>query len=173
MNLQYPIGKYVPQDYSEKLKNDWLSDIEFLPDNIETAIANFNEQQFQTSYRDGGWTVHQLVHHVTDSHILGYIRFKVGYTETWPTIQPYDEKVWVNFSDVKKIPANVSIPLLRSLHSRWHAFLVDFTEHDFQKSVFHPEYNKQMSLWYLLGLYAWHSKHHVAHITKLRERMIW
>jgi uncharacterized damage-inducible protein DinB len=173
MNLQYPIGKYVPQDYSEKLKNEWLSDIMLLPNQIETAVANLDAQQLQTPYRDGGWTVHQLVHHVADSHMNGYIRLKNGYAEMSPTIMIYDEKIWANLNDVKKLSIDISVTLLYSLHRRWQEFMICFTEQDFQKTVFHPEYNKKMTLWYLLGLYAWHGKHHVAHITQLKKRMMW
>ncbi len=173
MNLQYPIGKYVTQDYSEKWKNKWLSDIKFLPNKMENAVANLDEQQLQTAYRDGGWTIHQLVHHVADSHMNGYIRFKNGYAAMTPTIMTYNEKIWADLNDVKTLSIDISITLLYALHRRWQEFILLFTEQDFQKTIFHPEYNKNMTLWYLLGLYAWHGKHHVAHITQLREKLRW
>jgi hypothetical protein len=172
-DLRYPIGKYIPRDYSEELKNHRLADIKFLPNAIENAVQNLDERQLQTPYREGGWTVHQLVHHVADSHMNAYIRFKQGYAEESPTIKPYDENVWANFADVKNLPINISITLLYALHQRWYEFLSHFTGKDWQRTVFHPEHQKQFTLWHFLGLYSWHSRHHVAHITALRERMKW
>lgn len=170
---RYPIGKYIPQDFSEALKEQRLADIKFLPNAIENAVHNLDEQQLQTPYREGGWTVHQLVHHVADSHINAYIRFKFGYTEDNFTIKPYEENDWVKLADVQNLPINVSITLLYALHQRWHEFLKSFTEKDWQRTMFHPEHQKQFTLWHFLGLYSWHSRHHVAHITALRERMNW
>ena len=172
-DLRYPIGKYEPKPYSDEQREEWLADIRFLPQAIEHAVSNLNEEQIQTPYRDGGWTVHQLVHHVADSHMNAYCRFKLGYTEEAPTIRPYDENLWANTSDVKNLPINISITLLHALHSRWYEFLRNFTEEDFQRTVFHPEHKKEFTLWVLLGMYAWHSRHHVAHITSLRERKGW
>src|SRR5689334_4587969 len=172
-DLRYPIGKYIPREYSESLKQQWLADIKFLPNAIENAVHDLDEQQLQTPYREGGWTVHQLVHHVADSHVNAYIRFKLGYTEQNPTIKPYEEKDWALLADVKNLPINISITLLYALHQRWHEFLKHFTEKDWQRTLFHPEHQKQFSLWHFLGMYAWRSRHHVAHITGLRERMKW
>ncbi len=170
---RYPIGEYQPQPFSETLKSDWLADIKFLPQAIEHAIINLDEAQLQTPYRDGGWTVHQLVHHVADSHMNAYMRFKLGYTEHNPTIRPYEEKAWATTADVQNLPINISITLLHALHHRWYEFLNSFTDADFEKTVFHPEHKKQFTLWHLLGMYAWHSRHHVAHIRALRERKGW
>lgn len=172
-DLRYPVGKYEPQPFSEELKEQWLADIKFLPNAIENAVHDLDEQQLQTPYREGGWTVHQLVHHVADSHMNAYIRFKLGYTEENPTIKPYEEKEWAKTADVKNLPINVSITLLYALHQRWYEFLKYFTEKDWQKTLFHPEHQKQFTLWHFLGMYAWHCRHHVAHITALRERMKW
>src|SRR5918994_5098887 len=119
-DLRYPIGQYEPQPFSSELKEEWLADIKFLPLAIEHAITNLDEAQLQTPYRDGGWTVHQLVHHVADSHMNAYIRFKLGYTEENVTIKPYDEKLWVNTADVENLPINVSITVLHALHQRRH-----------------------------------------------------
>jgi hypothetical protein len=173
MDLKYPIGQYEAKAYSEQQRQEWLSDIQFLPNALEAAVSNLDEQQLQTPYREGGWTVHQLVHHVADSHMNAYIRFKLGATEENPTIRPYEEKLWAETADVKNLPVNISITLLYSLHRRWHEFLVSFTEQDFENTVFHPEHKKQFTLWHLLGMYAWHGRHHVAHITSLRERNGW
>jgi hypothetical protein len=170
---RYPIGKYVTQEYSEKLKEQWIADIKFLPNAMENAVYNLDEEQLQTPYRQDGWTVHQLVHHVADSHMNAYIRFKQGIAEDNPTIKPYDEKMWANFADVKNLPVNISVTLLYALHQRWYEFLISFTEKDWERTLFHPQYQKQFTLWHYLGLYAWHGRHHVAHITQLKERMDW
>ena len=172
-DLRYPIGTYTPLPYSEEQAEQWLADIKFFPHVIENAVHGLDEFQLQTPYRAGGWTVHQLVHHVADSHMNAYIRFKLGYTEDKPTIRPYDEKLWAGTADVQKLPINVSITLLYALHQRWHEFLIHFSASDWQKTVFHPEHKKEFTLWQLLGLYAWHGKHHAAHVSALRERMGW
>lgn len=172
-DLRYPIGTYEPKPFSKELKEEWLADIQFLPQAIEHAISNLDEAQLQTPYREGGWTVHQLVHHVADSHMNAYCRFKLGYTEEKATIRPYEEKLWAETSDVKNLPINVSITLLHAVHTRWVEFLKSFTDEDFNRTVYHPEYKKEFTLWHLLGMYAWHSRHHTAHIRALRERMNW
>lgn len=172
-DLRYPIGRYEPQPYSDTLKEQWLADIQFLPNALENAIQNLDEQQLQTPYRDGGWTLHQLVHHVADSHMNAYIRFKLGFTEENPTIKTYNEKLWATTADVENLPVNISLTLLYALHRRWYEFLKAFSRTDWDKTVFHPEHQKTFSLWAFLGLYAWHSRHHVAHIKGLRERMGW
>ncbi|HWB92363.1 MAG TPA: putative metal-dependent hydrolase [Puia sp.] len=170
---RYPIGQYEPKPFSEQQKQAWLNDIKFLPQLLENAIVNLDEAQLQTPYRDGGWTVQQLVHHVADSHLNAYCRFKLGLTEDHPTIRPYEEKEWALLNDVKTIPLNVSITLLYALHTRWYAAINDLPPAAWERTVFHPEAGKTMSLWYLLGNYSWHGRHHTAHITSLRERMGW
>ena len=170
---RYPIGKYETEDYSEALKQSRLADINFLPAALEAAIQGLDEHQLQTAYRDGGWTVHQLVHHVADSHINAYIRYKLCVTENGVTIKPYQEKLWAELSDVKNLPVNISITLLHALHRRWHEFMLHFSREDWQKTLYHPEHQKEYSLWHFLGLYAWHGRHHTAHITMLREKMGW
>jgi uncharacterized damage-inducible protein DinB len=137
------------------------------------AIENMDEKQLNTPYREGGWTVKQLVHHVADSHMNAYIRFKLGLTEDNPTIKPYDEALWANLADVSAVPINISITLLYALHTRWHSALLNLPNDKWNRTVFHPEAKKEMTLWYLLGSYAWHGKHHVAHVTSLKERMGW
>jgi uncharacterized damage-inducible protein DinB len=171
---RYPIGEYEPKPFSVAQKVEWLADIKFLPLQIENAILNLDEKQLQIPYRDGGWTVHQLVHHVADSHVNAYIRFKVGLTEENPAIKPYDENKWSELYDVQKLPVNISITLLHALHTRWHETLKYIKDDEWNnKTVYHPGSKKTMRLWYLLGMYAWHGKHHVAHITTLREKMKW
>ena len=172
-DLRYPIGKYEPEPYAEQQKERWLSDIKFLPQLLEDAILNLDEAQLKTPYREQGWTVHQLVHHVADSHMNAYTRFKLGITEDNPTIRPYEEKRWAELDDVKVLPVNISITLLYALHTRWFAAIKNLRENEWQRTVFHPVLEKQITLWHLLGMYAWHGKHHVAHITSLRERNGW
>jgi hypothetical protein len=170
---RYPIGQYVEASFSPEKKRQWISDIKYLPGIIEHSIQNLDEGQLNTPYREGGWTVQQVVHHVGDSHMNAYIRFKLGYTEESPAIRPYEEKLWATTYDVHHLPINISITLLHALHLRLYEFLAHFTETDWQKTIYHPEYKKTFTLWHLLGMYAWHGKHHVAHITGLRERQNW
>ncbi len=173
MDPRYPIGKHESQPFSEKLRQDWLNDIKFLPNLLEQAVQNLDEAQLLTPYREGGWTVQQLVHHVADSHMNAYCRFKLGLTEDHPAIHPYEEQLWAELIDTHNIPINVSITLLYALHTRWYELLRNMSHDDFSRTVFHPQTQKTLTLWQLLGTYAWHSKHHVAHITSLRERMNW
>jgi hypothetical protein len=172
-DLRYPVGKYEPRPYSEELKEHWLADIRFLPNAIENAVHNLDEQQLQTPYREGGWTVHQLVHHIADSHMNAYMRLRLGLTENNPTIKPYDQDAWALLNDVKILPINVSLTLLHALHQRLFAMLKDLSESEWERTGFHPDHKKKISLWELLGMYAWHGKHHVAHIKNLREKKNW
>ncbi|MDE3237226.1 MAG: putative metal-dependent hydrolase [Bacteroidota bacterium] len=170
---RYPLGIYQPQVFSHEVKEKWLLDIKYLPDELETAVQNLDAAQLDTPYRESGWSIKQLVHHVADSHMNAYIRFKLGLTEHHPTIKPYDEKEWAKLADNDLVPINVSLTLLHALHQRWYAILKGLTEEQFERTVVHPEHGRQMSLWFLLGLYAWHGKHHTAHITTLREKKGW
>lgn len=172
MDPRYPIGKYESVPYTVAQKNAWINDIQFLPQAIERAIENLDEVQLNTPYRDGGWTVKQLIHHVADSHMNAYIRFKLGITEENPTIKPYEEQLWANLKD-SELPVNLSITLLHALHSRWHYLLLNMTEQEWNRTIFHPASQKQISLWNLLGTYAWHGLHHTAHITTLRTTKGW
>ncbi len=167
--LKYPIGKYTEQPFSEKQLREWLLDIETLPMHVEHAVLNMDEYQLQTPYRPGGWTVHQVVHHIADSHMNAYIRFKLGLTEDNPTIKPYDEKQWAEMADTKNLPINISITILFAVHRRWMEVLSNIKEEEWNRTVIHPEHQKTMTLWYLLGMYAWHGKHHVGHIRLVNK----
>ncbi len=171
--LKYPIGKYIEQPFSGKQLQEWLLDIQDLPQQLEFAITNLDESQLDTPYRECGWTVKQLVHHVADSHMNAYTRFKLGLTEDTPLVKAYDENAWAKMIDSKKIPINVSITLLFALHRRWYEILANVSDEEWNRTVIHSEHKKEMTLWYLLGMYAWHSRHHVAHVTSLRERKGW
>lgn len=172
-DLRYPIGKYEPQPFSEKQLQEWLIDITFLPQHLENSILNLDESQLNTPYRPEGWTVKQLIHHVADSHMNAYIRFKLGLTEYNPIIKPYEEGEWAKLPDTQNLPVNISLTLLHALHTRWVAVLKGISVEQWERTVFHPEHKKEMTLWYLLGMYAWHGRHHTAHITALRERLKW
>lgn len=177
-NLRYPIGLEEESDvyndiYGNSLKFKLLNDIKMLPAMLEFAIQNLNEKQLQTPYRPGGWTVHQLIHHIADSHMNAYIRFKLGLTEDNPVIKPYDQEAWALLPDTKNLPINISLTLLHALHARWFQLMIDMTGNEWHRTVYHPARKKTMSLWDLLKTYSWHSLHHTGHITKLRERMKW
>ncbi len=179
IDLRYPIGKAEDQPfadkemYDENIKEVHLNDIQYCPRLLEAAVLNLDEHQLNTSYRDKGWTLKQVVHHVADSHINAYVRFKLALTEYNPVIKPYDEAAWANLSDTQDVPINISLTLLHALHLRWVTLMRNMRETDWQRTVFHPEHKRFITLWYMLGSYAWHGKHHAAHITSLRERMNW
>lgn len=172
-DLKYPIGRFTPQPYSEAQKKTWILDLQFLATSLERAIINLDEAQLNTPYREGGWNIKQVVHHLADSHMNAYCRIKLAITEEKPTIKVYDENAWATLPDNDIVPINVSITLLHALHIRLVATLKELTEAQFQRLVFHPEKNSDMSIWTLMGIYAWHGNHHVAHITNLRERNNW
>jgi DinB superfamily len=172
-DVSFPIGKYIEQPFSETQLKEWLLDIEVLPKALEYAITNLDAAQLEVPYRPHGWNSRQVIHHVADSHMNAFIRFKLGLTEENPTIKPYDQDAWVLLSDVENIPINVSLTLLYAVHARMHEVLKNIKFNEWNRTVVHPEYGKQMTLWYLLGSYAWHGKHHTAHINKLREKEGW
>lgn len=177
-DLSFPIGKeqdaeYCNSPYDERIKTELLQDIRLLPAKLEYAIQDLDVAQLETSYRPGGWTVKQLIHHVADSHINAYTRFKLGLTEENPSIKPYDQEAWAQLSDTENLPINISLTLLHALHARWYQVMLDMKEEQWQRTVYHPEKQQALSLWDLLKSYSWHSRHHEAHITSLRERMKW
>jgi len=176
--LRYPVGREEEQEvykskYSDELKTSLITDIKMLPSSLEFAIQNLDASQLETPYRAGGWTVQQVVHHVADSHMNAYIRFKLGLTEHNPVIKPYDQEAWASLSDSKQIPVNISITLLYSLHARWCQLMEEMAETEWQRTIYHPERELELTMWDLLKSYAWHCRHHVAHILQLREREIW
>lgn len=173
MDYHYPIGKYEPKPYSNELKIERLESIKLLPSLLELAVKDLNQSQLDTPYREEGWTLTQVVHHVADSHINAYTRFKLGLTEDKPTIKPYEEKQWALLPDNEAVPISVSLDLLKALHIRLYAIVSTIKDADWEKIIIHPEHSSEMTLWFLLGLYAWHGKHHTAHITSLRERNNW
>jgi len=173
VDLRYPIGKHQMVPFSQEEKEARLADILFLPRMLEYAVLNLNDDQIQTPYRDGGWTVNQVIHHVADSHMNAFIRFKLGLTEDNPTIKPYIQSSWSETADVIAVPVNLSITLLHSLHHRWYELLKTITDEQWERTIYHPEQERKITLWELLLIYAWHGKHHAAHVTNLREQMGW
>ena len=173
MDLSYPIGRFEPPE--TVTREDWLRYIETIaamPARLREAVSGLDDRQLNTPYRPGGWTVRQVVHHVADSHINSYVRFRLALTEEQPTIKPYDEKKWAELEDARTLPVETSLQLIEMLHRRWVSLLESLSEDDFRRVFHHPE-NGVMRIDRTLAMYAWHSKHHVAHINGLRERMGW
>jgi uncharacterized damage-inducible protein DinB len=169
---RYPVGKYNYEGpYSESQRQQLIGVLADLPQAIRAAVAGLNDQQLDTPYREGGWSVRQTVHHVADSHMNSFIRFRLALTEDNPTIKPYEEGLWAEIADANE-PVEVSLTLIDSLHHRMVVMLRSFKSSDWQRTLVHPQ-NGQMTLDKMLGLYAWHSKHHVAHITELRKQRGW
>ena len=170
---RFPIGRFdAPDASSPGVRAAHIQTLRLLPERLTAAVDGLNEAQLDTPYREGGWTVRQVVHHVADSHANSYVRFKLALTEDWPTIKPYDEAAWANLADSRELPVEVSLGLVRGLHSRWVALLESMPDEDFAKGYTHPELGRQ-DLAKALALYAWHSRHHTAHITNLRARQGW
>ncbi len=170
---QYPIGKFQSRDFSEAAKLEALESLKALPAAVEAALLNLDESQLHTPYRDGGWTVLEVVHHLADANMSAYIRNKLALTEDNPRIAPFDENKWTELNDVKDLPAEISATLLHALHLRWYAALKDLSDADWERTVYHPAMDKNITLWYYLQFYAWHGRHHVAQINYLREKRKW
>jgi hypothetical protein len=170
---RFPIGKFTfdgPTDQEQRTK--LIDDIAQTPANLRAAVKGLTPQQIETPYRDGGWTVRQVVHHVPESHMNAFIRFKLALTEDSPTIKPYMEDRWANLPDVKSTPLEISFVMLDSLHDRWVRLLRALQPPDWKRTFTHPELGT-LPLEKNLALYAWHGRHHVAHITELRKKMGW
>ncbi|MGA3190525.1 MAG: YfiT family bacillithiol transferase [Bryobacteraceae bacterium] len=172
-DLKYPTGRFLFQAPSTaEQRKLWIAEIAEAPAKLRAAVASLSEDQLDTPYREDGWTVRQVIHHVPDSHMNAYIRFKLALTESEPTIKPYEEAAWAELSDTRDTPVEVSLVLLDNLHDRWVRLLRSLTDADFAKQFRHPQFGT-IPLDRNLALYAWHGKHHVAHITSLRERKGW
>ena len=173
MDLRYPIGEFKLEDQpTDEQLRQFVSDIEQTPARLRAAVDGLSEQQLETPYRPGGWTVRQVTHHVPESHMNAYVRMKLALTEDNPTIKPYDEARWAETPDVRATPIATSLTLLEALHQRWVTLLKALGPADFVRTFTHPE-SGQWTVGKYVALYAWHGKHHVAHITSLRERMGW
>jgi uncharacterized damage-inducible protein DinB len=172
MDLKYPIGVFnVEGDITKEMIEGWIDEIEMAPQLLLDATKGLQEEQLDTPYRQDGWTIRQVVHHLADSHINSYTRFKLALTEEQPVIKPYQEDKWAELQD-SKLSIEVSHVLLDALHSRWVYLLRTLKASDLEKTFFHPELG-EMSLKVNIGLYAWHCRHHTAQITTLRKRLNW
>jgi len=170
---RYPPGKFsYTEPLTDEQKENALTEIARAPKNLRSAVKGLSDVQLDTPYRPGGWTVRQVVHHLPDSHLNSYVRFKLALTEDEPTIKPYAEDRWAELGDTRVTPVEVSLTLLDSLHDRWVRLLRSLTAEDWKRTFRHPELGV-VTLEKSLALYAWHGRHHVAHITSLRERNGW
>ncbi len=172
-DLRFPIGKFQLEDpISPERLRQWIGDIAAAPAQLRGAVAGLSEEQLNTPYRPGGWTVRQVVHHVPDSHLNSYVRFRLALTEDEPAIKPYQESAWAQLPDARTAPVEISLDLLDSLHRRWVLLLESLTPDQWDRRFRHPELGVR-TLRQTAALYAWHGRHHVAHITALRRRMGW
>lgn len=172
MDLRYPIGKfnYVGEPTIEVFEM-WIKEIEELPFYLKEAVKGLNDEQLDTAYRSEGWSIRQVVHHIADSHLNSYTRFKLALTENNPTIKLYEEGKWAELPD-SMLPVEVSLKLIEALHSRWVCLLRSMKQDELGKTFQHPE-SGIVKLSNNIGIYAWHGRHHVAHITSLRDRLGW
>ena len=170
---RFPVGRFQElPDPGPEQRAAWIRQIRQLPAELEGAVGGLDDTKLDTPYRDGGWTVRQVVHHLPDSHLNAYVRFRLALTEESPVIRPYDEARWAQLRDASQAPVEVSLTLLDALHRRWVLLLESMGAEDFRRPLVHPEHGR-MTLDRMLQLYAWHGRHHVAHVTALAERMGW
>ncbi len=173
-DLRYPIGKFAFEaPGTEEQRREWIDDIAGLPALVGAAVNGLDDAQLDTPYRPGGWTVRQVVHHLPDSHLNSYLRFRKALTEDRPTISGYDEAAWAELTDARAAPVALSLTLLEGLHARWVVLLRSLRPQDYARAFVHPESGREVELERNLALYAWHGRHHLAHITSLKERMGW
>jgi hypothetical protein len=173
MDLSYPIGKFAPPDaVGPDERRKWIDILAAAPARLRAAVDGLTASQLDTPYRPNGWTVRQVVHHLADSHMHSYIRYRLALTEENPTIKPYDQEKWAELPDAHSGPVETSLVVLEGMHSRWVALLQSMSAADFERTFFHPE-RGQVRLDATLALYAWHCRHHESHITGLRKRMGW
>jgi hypothetical protein len=173
--LRYPIGRAPEMDApaTAEQRARWIATVRLLPARVRALVHGFTPEQWRTPYRPGGWTVQQLVHHLPDSHLNAYTRFKLALTEDGPTIRPYDEARWAELPDSRRTPPEVSLRLLEALHERWVVLLRALPEEAFTRTMRHPEHGRRFTLEQVLAQYAWHGEHHLAHVRALREREGW
>jgi uncharacterized damage-inducible protein DinB len=171
---RYPVGKYEPEAAPDaSTLRAWIDQVAAAPEVLRSAVRGLGDAQLDTPYREGGWTLRQVAHHVPDSHLNAYVRFKLALTEDVPLIKTYDESRWAELPDARSGAVEVSLVLLERLHERWVRLLRAMTAEDFARTFRHPDVEGPMSLARLLGLYAWHGRHHPAQITTLRAARGW
>ena len=173
MDPRYPIGQFqAPQETTQAMRAQAIQEITAVPAAVRAATQGLNDAKLDTPYRDGGWTVRQVVHHVADSHLNAYVRCRLALTEMEPTIKPYEESAWAKLEDAAHSPIDVSLRLLEPLHERWVTLLRSVKAEEFARTFRHPDHGVKTLDW-MLFLYAWHGKHHTAHITELRKQKGW
>lgn len=171
--LKYPIGKFTFKEIEGNAYSILIDRLADLPNKLRLAVSNLDNLQLDTPYREGGWTLRQVIHHLPDSHGNAYIRFKLAFTEENPTIRLYHEELWAECEEAKYGDIIDSLDLLDSLHRRWVSFVRTFKPQDFAKTYYHPERKRNYSLAEVLSMYVWHGEHHLAHITETRKRRAW
>ena len=170
-SLKYPIGRFKkPLQVSAEDRKEWISTIQHFPEKLSVELSSMPEKYISSSYRPGGWTVSQLVHHLADSHINSYVRFKWALTEPVPLIKTYNQEAWGDLPDAKQTDIKHSLDILKGVHARWAHLLRSMSKDDFKKELKHPEFETNLSLEGLLALYDWHCKHHFAHISNFHKR---
>jgi hypothetical protein len=170
---RYPLGRFSPPtEYTAERRAAFVRDLAAAPAAFRAAVEGLTTEQRLTPYREGGWTVAQVVHHVADSHMHAYARMKFAATEDVPTIKPYDERVWAGFADASDADVDPSLQIIESLHARWTSWLRHLPQKDYERGLMHPE-RGPMTIDRMVALYAWHGRHHVAHITELRKSRGW
>lgn len=169
--LRYPVGRFsAPLEYSQEDMDIWIREINDLPSQCRYELQDFTEEMLGDSYRPDGWTARQVIHHIVDSHVNAYIRFKLALTEDTPTIRPYLEDRWAELNDSKNAPPEISLSLLEALHRRWVLVIKNMNDDEFNRSYFHPESKKEFKLRTALALYAWHGRHHLEHIKIVKRK---
>lgn len=172
--LKYPIGKFEkPTDFTDSSRIGFIADIESFPTKLKNTVIDLKDVQLDSEYRPEGWTIRQLINHCSDSHMNGFIRFKLALTEEKPVIKPYLEKLWAETDDYKSVPINFALSILEGVHSRWTILLNSMKNDQFNKIYIHPEMNREIRLNEALALYSWHSNHHLKHIVNAIERNNW
>ena len=172
--LKYPIGIYSkPQEITQELLSEYILAISTFPKTLKNEVHNLTDVQLDTPYRPGGWTIRQVVHHCADSHMNSILRFKLALTEDNPTIKPYFEDRWAELADSKSMPVDAALKMINGIHARWTVLLTSLSELELSRTFFHPESNKQYRLDETIGVYAWHCKHHLAHITAAKKTNKW
>lgn len=172
--LKYPIGKYEkPISITKEILTNWMADISSFPSKLITEVAHLSDQQLDTPYRPEGWTIRQVVHHCADSHMNIFIRMKLALTEDEPIVKPYFEERWADLVDAKNIPISPSLKMIDGIHERWTVQLKHLTEDQLSRTFIHPEHGKIFRIDECIGIYAWHSNHHLAHITETKKRNNW
>ncbi|MDW7692762.1 bacillithiol transferase BstA [Flammeovirgaceae bacterium SG7u.111] len=173
-SYRYPIGRFkAPFPINEAMLKGYIETIETLPQKLEEAVEDWSDEQLATPYREGGWTVRQTIHHIADSHFNSQQRFRLALTEDRPAIVPYIESAWAELPDAKSADIALSLTILKGLHARWTILLKSFGEKEWAREFIHPEFPQPLRLDTTAALYDWHSRHHLTHITNLKDRKGW